>query len=285
MRIPNIWHGDLQTPATTSCYRRAAKTAATPRFRAQLGSPPPTPDLRRRVISLSRMRISTIRPCACRTILVQPLADRKRRQRMRRLCLQPEGTATDDETLPARPPRRAARSRPTKPRRGPPAHHSAVLRPRGPSAARDASRYGKAYLPEDSGTSSDFAQTRPSPDPPPLHRPDLTRTSSTGAAPTAHPLADTRSARRRGPAARRPAGRFRLISGAVYRSVQPGVRTSCDRLEPQGGHTGQGTQARSLPLLLEGVDHSRDALPDLRRQCKALRTACTATQHVRLRAE
>ena len=180
------------------------------------------------------MRISTIRPCALRTILVQPMADRKRRQRMRRLCLQPEGTATDAETLPARPPRRAARSRPTKPRRGPPAHHSAVLRPRGPSAARDASRYGKAYLPEDSGTSSDFAQTRPSPDPPPLHRRDLTRTSSTGAAPTAHPLADTRSARRRGPAARRPAGRFRLISGAVYRSVQPGVRTSCDRLEPQG---------------------------------------------------
>ena len=116
----------------------------------------------------------------------------------------------------------------------PPAHHSAVLRPRGPSAARDASRYGKAYLPEDSGTSSGFVQTRPSPDPPPLHRPDLTRTSRTGAAPTAHPLADTRSARRRGPAARRPAGRFRLISGAVYRSVQPGVRTSCDRLEPQG---------------------------------------------------
>jgi hypothetical protein len=180
---PNIWLDDLQTPATTSCYRRAAKTA--------------------------------------------------------------------------RPPRRAARSRPTKPRRGPPAHHSAVLRPRGPSAARDASRYGKAYLPEDSGTSGDFAQTRPSPDPPPLHRRDLTRTSSTGAAPTAHPLADTRSARRRGPAARRPAGRFRLISGAVYRSVQPGVRTSCDRLEPQGvkqiGHT---TAFHATPLRIHSARFS-----------------------------
>jgi hypothetical protein len=133
---PNIWLDDLQTPATTSCYRRAAKTA--------------------------------------------------------------------------RPPRRAARSRPTKPRRGPP--RASFRRAASPRTQR-----GEGCQP-------------------PLHRRDLTRTSSTGTAPTAHPLADTRSARRRGPAARRPAGRFGEplpISRAGSRPTGPHTSTrnegaSCD---------------------------------------------------------